>query len=164
MMNTHYVTEIEPSNAKSASLIHKALVVLGMMMLMGAPLTGVMTYMTVGYSETFISDWLSSFFTAAVTVMPLGFFMMVLITALTERLLPNLQDKFRHLVIGVAMACVMESIMAFTTAVNTIGFGDQSALLTVWFSAFVAALPVGMILMMIISLTIKPKVEQFLRS
>lgn len=37
-------------------LIHKIAVVLGMMTLMGGTLTGVMTYMNVGYSDSFFSD------------------------------------------------------------------------------------------------------------
>ena len=62
------------------------------------------------------------------------------------------------------MAVIMESLLAFTTSANNIGFNDASAFIDGWKSAFVAALPVGLALMMLVSTTIKPKVEAFLKS
>ncbi|WP_186176576.1 DUF2798 domain-containing protein [Vibrio jasicida] len=143
-------------------LIHKIAVVLGMMTLMGGTLTGVMTYMNVGYSDSFFSDWLRSFLMAIVVLMPTG--MMRLMTKLVGKLFSRASEKQKNLVVGVFMALIMESVMAFITAANNIGFEDVSVFGTAWLKGLFAALPVAMVLMTITSMTIKPKIERFLKS
>lgn len=163
-MNTQTLMSEPEMTESSTPIALKILVVLGMMTLMGGTLTGVMTYLTVGYSATFFTDWLTSFLTAAVTIMPLGFAFMVLLTKGAEKLLPHVSEKARNLVVGVSMALIMESGMAFSTALNTIGFQNQDAFLSAWFNGLIGALPVALVLMTVVSLTIKPKVERFLKS
>lgn len=152
------------SEPERTSLLYKILVVMGMMTLMGGTLTGVMTYLNIGYSNTFLTDWLHSFLTAALTVMPLGFGMMALLTKLAETLLPNSSEQRRNLIIGIAMACIMESGMAFATVMNNIGFADRALFLSSWLQGVIGALPVALTLMTITSMTIKPKIEQILKS
>ncbi len=74
-------------------LIHKIAVVLGMMTLMGGTLTGVMTYMNVGYSDSFFSDWLHSFLMAIVVLVPTGMVMMTLMTKLVGKLFSRASEK-----------------------------------------------------------------------
>ncbi|AYO19748.1 conserved membrane hypothetical protein [Vibrio owensii] len=145
-------------------LIHKIAVVLGMMTLMGGTLTGVMTYMNVGYSDSFFSDWLRSFLMAIVVLMPTGMVMMTLMTKLVGKLFSRASEKQKNLVVGVFMALIMESVMAFITAANNIGFEDVSLFGSAWLKGLFAALPVAMVLMTITSMTIKPKIERFLKS
>jgi len=142
--------------------IYKVLVVLTMMSLIGGALSGVMTYMNVGYSDTFFNDWLSSFLAAA-TVMPIGFFLMGVMTKLVEKWLPNTAAKKRNILLGVMMACIMESIISFATALNNIGFASD-LFFTGWLDGFLAALPLGLIIVTTISMTVKPKIEAFLKS
>ncbi|MFA0438994.1 DUF2798 domain-containing protein [Vibrio sp. 10N.286.49.B1] len=165
-MNTNTVdhSDISMLSPAKTPLGYKVVVVIGMMMLMGGSLTGVMTYVNVGYSDAFVSDWLRSFLTVAVTVMPAGMFLMGVMTKLFEHLMPDSNEKKRNLAIGMSMAVVMESLMAFTTALNNIGFSDPSAFLSAWFNGLVAALPVALVLMTVISITVKPKLERFLKS
>ena len=54
--------------------------------------------------------------------------------------------------------------MALSTAINNIGLSSQAALFSHWLDALLAALPLGLTLMVITSLTIKPKIERFLKS
>ncbi len=145
-------------------LIHKIAVVLGMMTLMGGTLTGVMTYMNVGYSDSFFSDWLRSFLMAIVVLMPTGMVMMTLMTKLVGKLFSRASEKQKNLVVGVFMALIMESVMAFITAAHNIGFKDVSVFGAAWLKGLFAALPVAMVLMTITSMTIKPKIERFLKS
>lgn len=144
-------------------LIYKVLVVLSIMSVMGGSLTGVMTYMNVGYANTFYSDWLSSFL-GAFMLMPVGFLLMELITKLVVQWLPNTDAHARNLVVGGLMACIMESMMAFSTTVNTLGFSSSADFLTGWLFSFLAALPLGLTLMVVMSLTVKPKIERYLTS
>ena len=152
------------SPANTTPLINKILVVLAMMTLMGGTLIGLMTYINMGYSETFFNDWLTSFLLSSVTVMPAGFLLMALISNMIEKLLPNTNDKKRNIIIGLCMALLMESAMALSTTINNIGFANPPELFNAWFSALFAALPLGLTLMIIISLTIKPKIELYLKS
>jgi len=147
---------------KTTPLIYKVFVVLAMMSLIGGSLSGVMTYMNVGYSDTFLNDWLSSFLAVA-TVMPVGFILMGLMTKLVEKLLPNTAEKKRNMLLGLVMACIMESIMSFATALNNIGFASDH-FFAGWLNGFLAALPLGLIIVTTMSMTVKPKIEQFLKS
>ena len=150
-------------STKKTPLLYKVLLILTMMTVIGGLLTGVMTYMNVGYSDTFFHDW-SRALLAAFAIMPIGFLLMGLITKTISQMLPNTQAYKRNLITGILMACIMESMLAFSTAAKTIGFADQAAFLNGWLEGFLVALPVGLTLMVIMSMTIKPKIEAFLKS
>lgn len=161
-----YKTTVASSAVKinKTPLLYKILVVLAMVILMGGTLTGVMTYVNVGYTDSFLTDWLSSFLIAAVTVIPAGIVVITLLTKLIEKLLPNINANIRNIVIGALMAVVMESAMALTTTFNNLGFENYQAFINTWIDSFLAALPVALSLIIIISMTIKPKIERFLKS
>ncbi|MGR5284361.1 DUF2798 domain-containing protein [Vibrio maritimus] len=149
---------------KKTPVLLKVLVLVSMMSLIGGSLTAVMTYMNVGFGDTFIQQWLSSFALAATVMMPLGMGMMALMTKVVSRLLPEKGEHVRNLVTGLIMAVVMESLLAFITAANTVGFSDASDFTNGWFNGFIAALPIGLTIMIVMSMTIKPKIEKFLKS
>lgn len=150
-------------DTKKTPIHHKILLILAMMSFMGGSLTAVMTYINAGYSDTFLSDWWWSFL-AALTIMPIGFIMMGLMTKLVAKVIPKAHETLRNLLTGIIMAIIMESLMAFASAMSIIGFTDKSAFVIGWFNAFIAALPLGLTLIIIISMTVKPKIEQFLKS
>jgi uncharacterized membrane protein len=163
-MNTTSLASEPKSQTKKTPLILKILVVLGMMTLMGGTLTGVMTYLNLGFTDTFFKAWISSFLTATVTVIPMGFAIMALLTKGAEKLLPTMATKARDALVGIVMALIMESGMAFTTAVNNVGLKDKAVFFSAWLDGLLGALPVALVLMAIVSMTIKPKVEKFLKS
>ncbi|MCL9775310.1 DUF2798 domain-containing protein [Vibrio methylphosphonaticus] len=163
-MNTQTVMLQSGIEEKKTPMVQKILVVLSMITLMGGTLTGVMTYLNLGYTETFFADWVSSFLTAAVTIIPLGLTMMVLMTKGAEKLLPNMTIKARDALVGIIMACVMESGMAFTTALNNIGLDNRTEFFSAWLDGLLGALPVALVLMLTISMTIKPKIDKFLKN
>lgn len=150
--------------ANKTPVILKVLVVLAMMSLMGGTLTGVMTYFNLGFSESFFADWFTSFTTAALTVMPMGILLMVGLTKLAERLLSGASEHARNLLVGIVMAGIMESGMAFATAMNNIGFEDKELFISAWLNGLIGALPVALVLMITVNMTIKPRVEKFLKS
>jgi len=160
-IQTESISVVE--DGKKTSLIYKVLVVLGLMSVIGGSLTGVMTYINAGYTDAFLTNWLSSFLKALV-VMPIGFLLMKVISTIIEKWLPNMATIKRNLVIGLVMALIMESILSFTTAANIIGFSSYAMLFSGWLHAFMAALPLGLTIMLIMSMSIKPRVELFLKS
>ena len=131
------------------------------MTVIGGFLTGVMTYMNVGYSDTF---FILRSLLVAYAIMPIGFLLMGLVTKFINHKLPNTKAYKRNLITGMLMARIMESMLAFSTASKTIGFANQTAFLNGWLEGFLVALPVGLALMVIVSMTIKPKIEAFLKS
>ncbi|MEZ9071859.1 DUF2798 domain-containing protein [Vibrio splendidus] len=149
---------------KGTPVLYKILVMMSLMLTIGGSLTAVMTYMNVGFGEAFIGNWLSSLTLVVVIMMPIGVVMMTLVTKLVAKVLPNNGEKARNLVVGLIMAFIMESIMAFVTAANNIGFSDTSAFTSGWFNGFIAALPIGLTIMVVMSMTVKPKLERFMKS
>lgn len=152
---------IEP---QKTPLIQKVLVMLGMVSLMGGTITGTMTYLNLGFTETFFADWATNFFTALVTVIPMGFTLMALLTKGAQRLLPNMAAKARDALVGIIMALVMESGMALTSAYHTVGLSNRADFVEAWMNGVLGALPVALVLMITVSMTIKPKVEKLLKS
>ncbi|MCC5517125.1 DUF2798 domain-containing protein [Vibrio splendidus] len=149
---------------KGTPVLYKILVMMSLMLTIGGSLTAVMTYMNVGFGEAFIGNWFSSLALAVVIMMPIGMVMMTLVTKLVDKVLPNYGEKARNLIVGLIMAFIMESIMAFVTAANNIGFSDTSAFTSGWFNGFIAALPIGLTIMVVMSMTVKPKLERFMKS
>ncbi|WP_375749223.1 DUF2798 domain-containing protein [Vibrio sp. HN007] len=164
VMNDSAVGHQKTAEQEKTPIIQKVLVMLGMVSLMGGTITGTMTYLNLGFTDTFFKDWATNFFTALVTVIPLGFTMMALLTKGAEKLLPNMATKARDALVGVIMALIMESGMAFTSAYNNVGVDNQSEFLAAWIDGVLGALPVALVLMTTVSITIKPKVEKFLKS
>lgn len=144
-------------------LYQKILVLTALMSLIGGTLTGIMTYKNVGIRESFWSDWLSSF-GVAVLVMPTGLFFMTLVNKLLQQLMPNASKVLHQLITGLAMALFMESILAASTTVNLLGFGSVAAFVGAWQQAFIAALPFGLFIALMMSFILKPKLEKFMAS
>lgn len=145
-------------------IIQKILVMFAMISLMGGTITGTMTYLNLGFTDTFLVDWTTNFLTALVTVIPLGFTLMVLLTKGAAKLLPNVAIKKRDALVGIIMALIMESGMALTSAYHSVGLNNQTEFFNAWIDSVVGALPIALVLMITVSLTIKPKVEKFLKS
>jgi len=154
---------VNEESTRKNSLFYKAIVILAMISVMGGLLTGVMTYMNVGDSENFMTSWRNALL-SAYAVMPVGIILIGLITKFINKIMPNSGVHQRNFIIGGLMAVIMESLLAFSTSLNLNGFSNHSALFTGWLEGFLAALPLGLTLVIIISMTIKPKIERFLKS
>lgn len=139
-------------------LYQKILVITALMSLIGGTLTGIMTYTNVGIRESLWSDWLSSF-GVAVLVMPTGLLFMTLVTTFLQRIMPNASKALHQLITGLAIALLMESILAASTTANLLGFGNMAAFVGAWQHAFIAALPFGLFIALMMSFILKPKLE-----
>ena len=145
-------------------LYQKILVIASMMSVIGGSLTGIMTLANNGYSDVFFTQWFSSFILAVLVMMPSGFILMTLITKIVNALFSNLSEIKENMVVGLIMALCMESIMAATTAVNNVGVADSSLLFEAWFKGVTYALPFGIVLAVVMTLTIKPRLQRFMAS
>jgi hypothetical protein len=59
------------------------------------------------------------------------------------------------------MAVIMESIMAIVTTINLHGFLLPSEFVDYWGATFISALPAGLIISVLMSLVIKPRLAVF---
>lgn len=151
-------------NQTKTPVIYKVLTVFAMMSLVSGSLTAAMTYMSIGFSENFLAEWLTTFLMAIAFLMPVGFTLMTVLTKGLQYFFPKLGDKKRGMIVGISMALIMESIMAFISTSNTIGFDNIALFKTEWLSTFVAALPIGILLMLFIATIVRPRIDQFIQN
>ena len=90
------------------------------------------------------------------------------ISYLLHKLVSNVFARFselkRNIIFALLMALFMESIMAVVTVSNNIGFIDIDQFASAWLNAFLLALPIGMCFSILVSTTIKPRLEQYFKS
>ena len=163
-MNTPALVNSALVEPKKTPIIYKIMVMVSIIVFVGGSLTGIMTYTNVGITEHLYMDWFTSFLSAVLVMAPVGLAMTALMNALVAKLLPKASELKRNLVISVFMALTMESLMAFVTATNNIGYADMRLFLNGWAEGLLAALPIGLTIMLIMSVTVKPKLERFLKS
>lgn len=150
--------------AKSNPLFLKILLIASLMVVIAGSLTGVITYMNIGFTSEYLSSWMSSFVLVVILMMPIGMGMTVLITKLINRLIPKKSEGVRNLIIGIIMAIVMESFMALVGTLNNIEFHNASEFYIRWLNGFLGALPLGLIIMLVMSMGMKPRIEQFIKN
>lgn len=155
---------MKPNFNGETPVIYKVAAILSIISVMAGTLTCIMTLVNLGYGPLFIKNWLSSFALAVCILVPAGYLVMSIVNLLVERLFSALPPLKKNILAGVFMAIVMESIMAVSTAANTIGFTDLNVFFQAVFDGFITALPVGLVLSLVMTLTIKPKLEQFMAS
>ncbi|WP_339673646.1 DUF2798 domain-containing protein [Dasania marina] len=143
-------------------LYQKLLVIAALITVVGGTLTGIMTYMNVGYTETFMVDWLSSFAITALVMAPAGFIFMTLVGRLVQLAMPKGEKMHQQLVTGLLMALIMEPVMAISTTANTIGFADPAQFVAAWQQALLAALPFGLVMAVTMALFLKPRLDKFM--
>ena len=144
-------------------LAQKILVIAAIVATLGGTLTFIMTWRSIGFSETFISSWLSSFALSVLCIAPLGGAISYALHRTINAVLPNFSKLQQNITFGLGMACIMESIMGVVTTVNLHGY-ESSLFASQWSAAVLAALPLGIVFSIIMSLMIKPRLETFLAS
>lgn len=136
-------------------------IIASLVVVIGGTLTFLMTWQNVGFSDDFITAWLSSFALCVLCIAPIGGVIAFLINRVITAMLPTLSESLNNIVFGLVMAIIMESIMAVVTTINLHGFAVLGDLGVVWFSTFITALPVGIVFSIIISLIVKPRLAAF---
>lgn len=143
-------------------LLKKILVMMGMMTLIGGTFTAIMTYVNIGFSDNFFIKWSESLIFAVLFMMPLGGVFMFLSNKFIKFIFPNLKYILQNILVGICMALCMESIMAISTTINIIGYPSFELFSSFWLKSYLAALPFALIFSPIMTIVIKPKIENFL--
>lgn len=145
-------------------LIKKILVVLATLSCIAGTFIAIMTYVNIGFSENFLSQWSKSLFFAIIFMLPLGGLMMFLSSKIIKTCFPNLRYVMHNILIGILMAMGMEAIMAVSTTLNIIGYINFDSFSSFWLKSYLAALPFALFFSPIITIAIKPKLEAYLKS
>lgn len=144
-------------------LAQKILIIASIITTLGGTLTFLMTWRSIGFSETFVTSWLSSFALSVLCIAPLGGIISYALNRTINAVLPNFSSLQKNITFGFGMAFIMEAIMGFVTTMNLHGY-ESSVFASQWSAAFLAALPVGIVFSIVMSLVIKPRLETFLAS
>ena len=147
---------------KKNNLLKKIAVIVPLITIICGSITGVMTYINIGYTDVFFTRWLSSFILAIAILAPTGFIISAVINKIVKILCAKQSTIVQNIIFGLIMAIVMESIMAIVTTTNTIGLDHTSLFAQMWLKAFLTALPLGIGISLLMSLSIKAKIEKFL--
>ena len=142
----------------------KIAIALSVMAPVAAILTGVMTWANTGFGNAFLADWSVSFLKALFVLMPFALIVMGLLARVIEAALPKLSPLGQNIVLGVIMAFVMQSLMAVITAGTTAGFGDTQIFAGLWWNALVTSFPVGLVMALVMTTLIRPRLIAILRS
>jgi hypothetical protein len=124
-------------------------------------LSGVITWLNLGWVDGFVGRWMRAFATA-LPVMPLGLLTLVVL----ERVLgPRLSVWPRvavQVVLALCAAVVMELLMA--SAVTLSNQGLSAAFASQWATAFLRSLPAGVVISLVMAFLIKPRLARWMEA
>jgi hypothetical protein len=125
----------------------------------GLILSGLITWLNIGFTDDFTVRWMRAFATA-LPVMPLGILVMLgLDRALSPRL-AALHWIAAKMVLALCTACVMELLMASVVTLSNRGLGADFAAL--WATAFIKSLPAGLLIGLVMSFAVKPRLDRWM--
>lgn len=149
---------------KITKFLKKALAIATLITFFVGALTCAMTYKNLGYTSTFYSSWATSFAWSVLVTAPIASIVSTLMHLYINKVFSKLGETPKNVVFGIHMAVVMEGVMACVTAGNNVGIASVSGFLRGWLEAFAVALPLGLVLSIALTLTIKPRLVRFLAS
>lgn len=145
----------------SSHTVLKICIIAAIVIVIGGSLTFAMTWKNVGFHNDFFITWLGSFALCVVCIAPIGSTISVLLNKAVNYSLPRASALNRNLTFGLIMAILMESIMAVVTTFKIYGLINISKFVGFWLASLVAALPIGILFSIILTLIIKPRLEIF---
>ena len=125
----------------------------------GLILSGLITWLNIGWADDFVARWMRAFFTA-LPVMPVG---LIIMSGLDRVLSPRLAAWPRvaaKVALALCTGLVMEFMMA--TAVTYSNNGLGAGFIAQWAMAFVKSLPVGVLIGLTMSFLIKPRLDRWM--
>lgn len=128
----------------------------------GLLLSGLITWVNLGWTDDFVARWLHSF-AMALPVMPLGLLLMVALDrALSPRQLERLSPLAAKLLLALLTTVVMELLMSTVVTLANRGAGD--GLGGAWTAAFVKSLPFGLLVGLAMAFLVKPRLDRWVRA
>lgn len=149
---------LTPSPHKPSAL-RRLIPALLIMPTIGLVLSGLMTWINVGYGPGFGVMWLKAF-VFALPVLPLG----LLVMGLLQRMAAPIESKtpawMFKCVLALGTAIVMETLVS--TAVTYSNHGLSAGFTAQWAEAFLGSLPVGLAIGLTMSFVIRPRLIRWM--
>jgi hypothetical protein len=148
-----------PRPAATTSRWRRLLPLFTLVPTIGLILSGLITWLNIGWVDDFGVRWMRAFFTA-LPVMPLGMFIMMF---LDRRLKPRLTawpSVGVKVVLALCTAIVMELVMASAVTFSNNGLG--TGFVAQWAMAFLKSLPVGVLIGLCMAFLIKPRLDRWM--
>tara|TARA_R110001583_G_scaffold145698_1_gene297689 strand:- start:13741 stop:14223 length:483 start_codon:yes stop_codon:yes gene_type:complete len=140
----------------------KLSIVLTIISLLIATITGIMTYVNLSPTQDFIESWVSAFIFAFLVMLPIGMVMFLIMSRFVNRVFISFSSVQRKLIQGVLMAILMESILAVVTTSVNHDYINLFQFFNIASTSFIYAIPVGLTFACLMTLVIQPKLEGFL--
>jgi hypothetical protein len=121
-------------------------------------LSGVITWINLGWVDGFVGRWLKAFATA-LPVLPLGLITLVALERVLGPRLRSLPRVVAGVVLALCTASVMETLMAGVVTLSNQGV--QPDFLAQWAAAFWRSLPVGVLVGLLMTFVIKPRMARW---
>jgi uncharacterized protein YacL len=125
----------------------------------GLVLSGVITWLNIGWVDDFGARWMRAFFTA-LPVMPLGMYIMMALDRVLKPRLSSLPNVAVKVVLALCTAVVMELMLASAVTFSNNGLGE--GFVAQWAMAFLKSLPVGVMIGLCMAFLIKPRLDRWM--
>jgi hypothetical protein len=125
----------------------------------GLVLSGVITWLNIGWVDDFGARWMRAFFTA-LPVMPLGMYIMMALDRVLKPQLGSLPNVAVKVVLALCTAVVMELMIASAVTISNNGLGE--GFVAQWAMAFLKSLPVGVLIGLCMAFLIKPRLDRWM--
>lgn len=122
-------------------------------------LTAVMTWVTIGFSETFLVAWMTSLAKVVIMLLPFSLLLTRTLGRTLVLLLPNMAPVPRSILLGLMMAIVVHALMALITTATITGFHDMELLHGLWANAAVMTFPICLMLVLLMLVFLRPRME-----
>lgn len=130
------------------------------MLFMVGSITAIMTIANLEDSQRFLKVWLNAFLFTFLVLIPTGGCVFIILSKLINHWCSAWSVLQKNLLQGLLMAVAMESIMATVLTIKSGVYESITHFFALFFNSLLYALPVGITLSLIMTLVIKPKLEQ----
>lgn len=121
-------------------------------------LSGVITWINLGWVDGFVSRWLLAFLTA-LPVLPLGLITLMTLDRVLRPRLRFLPNMMAGVILALCTATIMETLMASAVTLSNHGLGPDFT--SQWTTAFWRSLPVGVVIGLLMNFVIKPRLARW---
>jgi hypothetical protein len=121
-------------------------------------LSGVITWINLGWVDGFVGRWLLAFLTA-LPVLPLGLITLMTLDRVLRPRLQILPNVMVGVVLALCTATIMETLMASAVTLSNNGLGPD--FMTQWATAFWRSLPVGVVIGLLMNFVVKPRLARW---
>lgn len=123
----------------------------------GLLLSGVITWINVGFGADFTAQWMRGF-VSALPVMLVAFAFMAVLDRKVQQVFAGQSALARKLILAGCTACMMELLLA--SAVTLSNRGLAAGFVSAWGAAFLKSLPVGLCVSLFMGFVIKPRLDR----